>query len=108
MSKLPLVGSIVASILLTSGTRTIAQTFPSDLPMAIVCWNQGAKNWVVGYLQSVKDDGTATYKGQLSATVSAKRVVESPTNRPVIIDCYGKTLEQLRATGRVMEFQRAK
>jgi hypothetical protein len=49
-----------------------------------------------------------TPDGRLSATVNAKGVVAAPTNRPVGVDCYGKTLDELRSSGRVMEFQRAK
>ena len=51
--------------------------------------------------------GYATYvgaNGRLSDTVNAKGVVEPPSNRPVAIDCYGKTLDQLRSVGRVIEF----
>jgi hypothetical protein len=32
--------------------------------------------------------------------------VELPANRPANLDCYGKTIDQLRAMGRVSEFQR--
>ena len=61
--------------------------------------------------QTIKEDGTATYmgtSGRLSATVNSKGVVEPPSNRPVQLDCFGKTLDQLRAMGRVMEFQRTR
>jgi hypothetical protein len=66
---------------------------------------------VVGYLSTIKEDGSATYvgsTGQLSSTVNAKGVVEAPSNRPATIDCFGKTLDQLRAIGRLIEFQRAR
>jgi hypothetical protein len=31
-----------------------------------------------------------------------------PTNRPPVVDCYGKTLDELRSNGRIMDFQRTK
>ena len=40
--------------------------------------------------------------------VNAKGVVATPTNRPVVLDCYGKTLDELRSGGRIMDFQRTK
>jgi len=109
MRKLPLAVVAVLGVALTLATRTVAQTVPSGLPLAIMCWNQGTKQWIVGYLATVKEDGTATYRaGQLSGTVNAKtHVVESPDNRPAVLDCFGKTLEQLRSSGRVIELQRA-
>ena len=87
-------------------TGSVAQTVPSGLPLAVVCWNQKTHNWVVGYLQSVQEDGTALYgSGILSAKLSAKGVVELPTDRPAVLDCFGKTLDELRATGRLIEIQ---
>jgi hypothetical protein len=47
-----------------------------------------------------------TPDGRLSATVSAKGLVAAPTNRPAGVDCYGKTLDELRSSGRIMDFQR--
>jgi hypothetical protein len=35
-------------------------------------------------------------------------VVEAPSNRPAALDCYGKTLDQLRAMGRLFEPQQAR
>ena len=46
--------------------------------------------------------------GKLGATINAKGVVAMPTNRPVGLDCYGKTLDELRSNGRVIELQAAK
>jgi len=46
--------------------------------------------------------------GHLDATVNAKGVVVAPTNRPAGVDCYGKTLDELRSNGRVLDFQRTK
>jgi hypothetical protein len=34
--------------------------------------------------------------------------VVPPSNRPANLDCFGKTLEQLRTLGRVIEFQPAR
>ena len=69
------------------------------------------KTWRVGNLSTIEEDGTATYLahgGQLANTVNAKGVVVPPSNRPANLDCYGKTLDQLRAMGRVVEFQRTR
>jgi hypothetical protein len=88
-----------------------AQQVPPELPLAITCWNAQTKTWLVGNLSTIKEDGTATYvgpNGRLSSTVNAKGVVEPPSNRPVAIDCYGKTVDQLRAMGRLVEFQRTR
>jgi hypothetical protein len=69
-------------------------------------WNAQSKNWVVAYLQIVKEDGSATYKGlQLTGTLNTKRVVETPSNRLTVLDCAGKTLDELRATGRLIGLQ---
>jgi hypothetical protein len=110
MLKLPLALVAVLGVALTLATRTVAQTVPSGLPLAIMCWNQASKHWIVGYLATVKVDGTATYRaGQLSGTVNAKtHVVEAPDNRPAVLDCFGKTLDQLRSSGRLIELQRAR
>jgi len=56
-------------------------------------------------------NGDAMYlsaNGKLGATINAKGVVAMPTNRPVGLDCYGKTLDELRSNGRVIELQAAK
>jgi hypothetical protein len=79
--------------------------------MGIVCWNEKTETWVVGYLATIKKDGTATYRpagGQLSATVNAKRVVEAPKDRTPSVDCYGKTIDELKAAGRTFEPQRTR
>ena len=55
----------------------------------------------------VNANGDALYMGfgRLTATVNAKGVVVAPTNRPAALDCFGKTVDELRAMGRVMDFQ---
>jgi hypothetical protein len=110
MLKLPLAITAVTSVLVTLATESaIAQKVPPELPLAIVCWNEQTKTWVVGNLSTIKEDGTATYvgaSGRLSVTVNAKGIVEAPSNRPAVIDCFSKTLDQLRAVGRVIEFKR--
>ncbi|MEK1887656.1 MAG: hypothetical protein AAAB35_08800 [Phyllobacterium sp.] len=96
------------SVQVTLATESVAPSVPTGLPLGIMCWNERTKNWAVGYLATVEKDGTATYMpagGQLSAKVSAKGMVESPKNRPAIFDCYGKTIEELRAIGRIIDFQ---
>jgi hypothetical protein len=109
MLKFPLTLAAVPGVLLTLATGTVAQTFPSNLPMAITCYSPQDQSWRVGYLYRVNAKGDAIYLaagGKIGATVNAKGVVEAPTNRPATLDCYGKTLDELRANGRVMEFQR--
>ena len=111
MLKLSLAATAVASVLVTLATGAVAQKPPPDAPLAVVCWNERTKTFVVGNLSTIKEDGTATYvgpSGRLSGTVNAKGLVEPPSNRPVAIDCYGKTLDQLRAMGRLIEFQRTR
>jgi hypothetical protein len=99
--------AVITSVLVMLGTGPVAQTFPADLPLAIICLNQKTSDWVVGYLETVSEDGTAIYgRGQLSATLNAQRVVEAPSNRPGVLDCFGQSVDQLRAGGRVIEFQR--
>ena len=112
MLKLSLAVTAVTSVLVTLATGpAVAQKSPPEVPLAIICWNERANTWRVGYLSTIKKDGTATYvtpSGQLTSTLSAKGVAEPPSNRPAAIDCFGKTLDQLRAMGRLIEFQRAR
>jgi len=99
-----------AGVLLTIATATVAQTVP-NLPIAVFCYAQQEKEWRVGYLYRVTENGDAMYlsaNGKLGATINAKGVVAMPTNRPVGLDCYGKTLDELRSNGRVIELQAAK
>jgi hypothetical protein len=59
----------------------------------------------------VNKDGNATYvtpDGRLSATVNAQGVVEKPASRTAAVDCYGKTLDELRSSHRVLDFQRTR
>ena len=109
--KFPLALVTILGLLLTLATATVAQTVPPNLPAAIMCYAEPDQSWRVGYLYKVNKNGDAEYvsaNGKLSATLNAKGVVEAPTNRPAGVDCYGKTLDELRSKGRVMEFQRAK
>ena len=107
MPKLPLAATAVASVLVTLATGSVAQTVPPDLPLAIICFNEQTQTWRVGYLNVVSKDGSATYiSGDLWATVNAKGLVQPPSDRPAGGDCFGKTLKELRAAGRVMEFKR--
>jgi hypothetical protein len=107
--KLPL--TVTASILIALATGAVAQTAPPNLPAAIICYAQADQSWRVGYLFRVYKNGNAIYTtpdGRLNATVNTKGVVEAPTNRAAGVDCYGKTLDELRSSGRIMEFQRTK
>ena len=112
MLKFPSALVAVSGVLLTLVTQTAAQTLaPPNLPAAIMCYAEPHQSWRVGYLYKVNKNGDAEYisaNGKLSATLNAKGVVEAPTNRPAGVDCYGKTLDELRSKGRVMEFQHAK
>jgi hypothetical protein len=101
----------VTSTLVSLATGTVAQTVPPTLPAAIICYAQADQSWRVGYLYRVSKNGDATYiapGGRLDAVVNAKGVVVPPTNRPSGIDCFGKTLDELRSNGRIMDFQRTK
>jgi len=107
MLKFPL----ALGMLLALATGAVAQSVPPNLPAAIMCYAQADQSWRVGYLFRVNKNGDAIYiapDGRLSATVDAKGVVAAPTNRPAGLDCYGKSLDELRSNGRAMEFQRAK
>jgi hypothetical protein len=111
MLKLPLAVTAFTSILVAFATGALAQTVPPNLPAAIMCYAPADQSWRVGYLFRVNKNGDAIYTtpdGRLSATVNAKGVVAAPTNRPAGVDCYGKTMDELRSNGRIMEFQRTK
>ena len=112
MLKFPSALAAFSGVLLTLATQTAAQTVPPpNLLAAIMCYAEPDQSWRVGYLYKVNKNGDAEYvsaNGKLSATLNAKGVVEAPTNRPAGVDCYGKTLAELRTNGRVLEFQRAK
>ena len=108
MPKLPLAATAVASILVTLATGSVAQTLPPNLPFAIICFNEKTQAWRIGYLDVVTQDGSATYvAGGLWATVNAEGLVQPPSNRSAGVDCFGKTLDELRTAGRVMEFKRS-
>jgi hypothetical protein len=107
----PMAVAGVTSMLVTLATGAVAQTVPPNLPAAVICYAQADQSWRVGYLYRVNQNGDAIYiapDGKLSVTVNAKGVILAPTNRPAGLDCYGKTLDELRPNGRVMEFQRTK
>ena len=124
MPKLPGPATAVASVLVALATGSVAQTVPPgvdqkvppgtvaqkvspDLPLAVICFNEQTQTCAVGYLNLINKDGSATYvAGDLAVTVNAKGVVQRPSDRPAGGDCFGKTLKELRAAGRVMEFKR--
>jgi hypothetical protein len=111
MPKLALAVTAVTSMLAAFTTGAVAQAVPPNLPAAIMCYAQADQSWRVGYLFRVSKNGDALYTtpdGRLSATVDAKGLVAAPTNRSAGVDCYGKTLDELRASGRIMDFQRTK
>ena len=107
----PTLAAIVVISLVSLPAGATAQPALPNLPSAIMCYAQADQSWRVGYLFRVNKNGDAIYitpDGRLSAMVNAKGVVAAPTNRPVGLDCYGKTLDELRSIGRIMEFQRTK
>jgi hypothetical protein len=109
LPKLPMAVTVVTGVLVTLVTGAVAQTVPPNLPAAVMCYAEADQSWRVGYLYKVNKNGEAMYisaDGRLSATVNANGVVEAPTNRPAGVDCYGKSLDELRSNGRTMEFQR--
>ena len=111
MLKFPIALVTFSGGLLMLVAQTAAQTVPPNLPAAIMCYAESDQSWRVGYLYKVNKNGDAEYvssNGKLSATINAKGVVEAPTNRPAGVDCYGKTLAELRTNGRLLEYQRAK
>ena len=111
MPKLPLAVTAVASMLVTLATGTVAQTAPPNLPAAIICYSEPDQSWRVGYLYRVNKNGDARYlspDGRQGAMLNAKGIVEAPAGRVANLDCYGKTLDELRSNGRIMEFQRTK
>jgi hypothetical protein len=99
----------VALMIVTLGTGAVAQTVPANLPAAIICYAPPDQSWRVIYLSKVNTNGDKMYitpDGRLTATVNAKGVMEAPTNRPG--SCYGKTVDELRSSGRILEFQGTK
>jgi hypothetical protein len=108
MFKFPMALAAGSVVFLTLATQAVAQPVAPNLPAVIMCYAEADQSWRVGYLSKVNKNGDAEYvsgNGKLSATLNAKGVVEAPTNRPAGVDCYGKTLAELRSNGRVMEFQ---
>jgi hypothetical protein len=109
--KFPLTLIAVPGVFLTLATGTVAQTAPPNFPIAVICYIEQNQSWHVGYLNRIDENGDADYSsadGKLGVKVNAKGVALAPTNRPAIMDCFGKTMDELRANGRVMEFQRAR
>ena len=97
--KFPVASIAICGALLTISTEALAQAVP-NLPIAVFCYSQQEKEWRVGYLYKVAGNGDAMYlsaNGKLGATINAKGMVEAPTNRPAGLDCYGKTLDDLRS-----------
>lgn len=98
-------------MLVALATAAVAQTSPPNVPVAIICYNQNLKVWRVGYLNTIKENGEATYISlvdKLPVMVNAKGVLSAPSDRSPRLDCYGKTLDELRSNGRVLEFQRTR
>lgn len=97
----------IASMLSVLATSALAQTAPPGLPAGIICYAPADQSWRVGYLQKVDKNGDALYlspNGRLGAMVNSKGVVLEPTNRPAGLDCFGKTIDELRLKGRTLEF----
>ena len=87
-------------------TEGNAQTVPTSFPAAIVCYVEADQSWRVGYLLKVNKSGDASYiapNGSLTLTVDTKGLVKLA---PAVVDCSGKTLDELRSMGRTLEFRR--
>ena len=92
-----------------SGGSTAEPALPDFHQLS--CATLKRTSWRVGYLSRVDKIGDALYvtaDRRLSVTVHANGIVAPPTNRPPVTDCYGKTLDELRSSGRLIEPQRAK
>jgi hypothetical protein len=63
MLKLSLAVTVVTPVLVALATGAVAQKAPPELPLAMFCWSEQSKTWVVGNLSTIKEDGTATYVG---------------------------------------------
>jgi hypothetical protein len=89
---------------ITSAERSASQ--PSwDLPAAIICTVSGRS--FIGYLASVDADGTARYialDGGVALVVAEGRF--QPTVTMKAGDCAKRTVEDLRDSGKTIEFQR--
>lgn len=99
--------AVVAAPVLLS-TIAEAQTAPPNLPAAIMCYASADQSWRIGYLYKINNDGSAIYmapNGNLAATLDSNGVLLPPKDRPAGLDCYGKTLDELRSNGRVMELR---
>jgi hypothetical protein len=103
--SLPLI--TLSALLVAQTTASIAQTLPPDIPLGIVCYSQKTQTWMVGYLNTVNDNGTATFRGGMHvANLNADRKLVPTTDRATVLDCYGKTLDELRTMGRLIPLQR--
>ena len=101
-------GLSLGTVLLVGGIsaaeRSAAQ--PSwDLPAAIICVVSGRS--FLGYLASVEADGTARYLGLDGgvAFVDAEGRFQ-PTTTMKAGDCAERTIDDLRSSGKTLEFQR--
>lgn len=95
-----------ASMVIATSTTTLAQSAPPKLPFAITCYVEANGSWVVGYLRDVNSDGSATYMppgGRVSVTLGADGIVQIPDDRSAASDCFGKSLDELRASRRLLE-----
>jgi hypothetical protein len=111
MPRLHFTVAAVSLMLVTLATDAIAQTVPANLPAAILCYAPPDQSWRTVYLLRVTKDGDSLYitpDGRLIVKVNAKGLIEAPTDRRGSVDCYGKTLDELRSSGRILEFQKAK
>ena len=94
--------AIIAASLSFGGVPVTAADL-AGLPIALVCQGPGG-NTIVGYLAGYKPDGSALYRslGNLAVTVDANGLVETSVDRAEG-DCAGKTIDELRASGRTIE-----
>ena len=99
--------TVVLATVFGNSASVAAQSEPPDLPFAILCWSEEGQNWRYGYLATVTRDNKATYfspNGHLSVGVGSNGIVQEPSDRPAVNDCFGRSIDELRAAGRVLDF----
>ena len=100
--------ALPAIILVTacSGAGQATEDEIRKYPMAINCDRDGALRF--GYLSEIRTDGSAVYHsvdGRRAAQLNTKGVLE-PLTPMKPTGCIGKSLDELRAEGRTVEFPR--
>ncbi|NKL67276.1 hypothetical protein U8P80_14390 [Rhizobium beringeri] len=89
----------------TCGSQARAAEPFDQFPIAITCEYKNLHQ--VFYLTRLDADGVATYinPSKLAGTISVRGTAKA-LGEPVGGSCLGKTLEQLRASGQVLDLKR--